>query len=96
MRLGANLLYCATQRTSSFNYMSDTSTEGRDRDVSRFDDGRGVTWTTGLATEQGKRYRWFRAAERHERRYELRNGEAKDMSIASLRAQLHASVAVKS
>jgi hypothetical protein len=76
--------------------MSDTDREERVGEVSQFDDGRGVTWTTGLsATERGKRYRWFRAAERRERRYELRNGEAKDMSIASLRAQLHASVAMK-
>lgn len=84
------------QRTSTLNRMSDTIKDERDGGLSEFDDGRGVCWTTGLsATEHGKRYRWFRAVGRRERRYELRNGEAKDESIGSLRAQLHASVAVR-
>lgn len=62
----------------------------------RFEDVRGVTWTTGIsATERGRTYRWFRSEGRVERRYELRNGEAKDFSIGSLRAQLHASVAIQ-
>jgi hypothetical protein len=61
----------------------------------QFKDARGVTWMTGVrGTERGKSYRWFLAAGRLERRYELRNGDAKDESIASLRAQLHVSVAV--
>jgi hypothetical protein len=57
---------------------------------------RGVIWTTGIsAPVQGRSYRWFRAVGRRERRYELRNGDAKDESLSSLRAQLHASVAIK-
>ena len=56
---------------------------------------RGVTWTTGSAPVQGRSYRWFRAVGRQERRYELRNDDAKDESFSSLRAQLHASVAIK-
>jgi len=71
----------------------DTAREGNDR---QFADARGVTWTTGIsATDPSKPFRWFRAAGRRERRYELRNGDAKDESIASLRAQLHASVAIR-
>jgi hypothetical protein len=75
--------------------MDDSIAVARDDNGVQFEDARGVMWTTGIAaTDKGKRYRWFLAAGRSERHYELRNGEAKDESIASLRAQLHASVAI--
>ena len=70
---------------------------GQDADALQFQDAPGVTWSTGIAmTKDGTRYRWFSAVGRQERRYELRNGEAKDESVMSLRAQLHASIAVAS
>jgi hypothetical protein len=61
----------------------------------QFPDVRGFVWTTGINVADGTPYRWFRTDGRRERRYELRNGDAKDESLASLRAQLHASVPVR-
>lgn len=56
-----------------------------------FESENGVTWTTGTAPlGPGRAYRWFRAKGRRERRYDLREGEAGDESLAALRAQLRA------
>jgi hypothetical protein len=77
--------------------MSEPIEAAHDGPTQTFADARGVAWTTGInVTEPARPYRWFLAAGRRERRYELRNGEAADSSLASLRAQLHASVAILS
>jgi len=44
-RLSVDLLCCKTQPTSTFYSMSDTNKEGRDDEVSQFDDGRGRSYT---------------------------------------------------
>jgi hypothetical protein len=77
--------------------MSDAVRARADDDDLVFEDARGVAWTTGRSlTASGSAHRWFRAPGRRERRYEIHTGEAADESIASLRQQLHASVAIKS
>jgi len=77
--------------------MSDAAKGSEEVQIREFVDARGVRWTTGVdESGDGARHRWFRAAGRRERRYDVRNGESEDESLASLRAQLHACIAWKS